>query len=494
MIPHMRQPGDEFGRELRTLRKAHGFGTVALSEAVGRGRNFIGRWERDAMAIPRRDVLLRVIEVLRLTDAERGTLLRLADQRALPDGKPAALQPSIDPDETLLHALLTVGHDWPSEPDRPNPQSERVQPLIDAVAWVLAEIAATIDTDILPPMNIRWPEPLVRLGIVPEPTQAVDLIDIPDAVVNEEMPFVGDMTEPVTREDAKTQSIAMARAYRRVLFSDIDRARALVAHVENWAFDRSQVLSNAVSVQFRSRRVHESHGFIDVTAARVIVVARRSLARRLWTMADALWCCEAEPLDWFSLWSSVFTSTKTLIVYQWGQDVRDSLYAMRSPTWASVVEQTMHEHNLRPGSEQKLQEELYAGELSADSKERLIQNAHRLACIDQTILIKRMRALEVMVMPPDAFTLWNPGDPVPEGHPYYKAGETKLIPKEGITLPTSAATSPDATNPRKAKRATKGKRVKPKAAAKKTRKPKAAVKKASLRTKGNAKAKKRRSK
>lgn len=417
MIPDMHDAPDEFGRLMRRLRKDRGLSLSSLSQSVGLGRNYIGYWERDASIVPRREVLLHVVTALKLTDQEARELLRLADLRGSTEATRHLHHSAVDPDANLLEALLTIEHAWPSQPPTPHVRSERAQPLIDSAAWVLAH-AAAVDTDILPAINIRWPDSLIQLGVVPKPATGIELIEIPEEILAEEMPFVGQLAEPVTREDAKTQSIAMARVYRRVFFWDTGRARAIAEHVERWDHDKSQALHNAVSFRFHTLGMHERHGFTDITTDRVISVARRSLAKNLWTMAGADWCCEADGADWYSLWSSVFTSTKLLTSYQLGDHIRDSVYAMRSPTWADVIAETMRSHNLTPGSEKQIEEQLYAGELSAESKDRIIQNAHRLACVDQTILIKRVRALEAMILPPDKWTLW-------------KAGETKLILEDG---------------------------------------------------------------
>lgn len=458
MMRKMKQPGDEFGTELRRLRKARGIGAVSLSGKVGRGANYVGELERNVNAIPRRDVLLRMVEKLELSGTERERLLKLADRRAAPNGAKDSFTITSDPDANLFEALLRIDHDWPSKPPSPNPRSERAQLLIDAAAWVLAEIAA-VESKILPPFTgIRWPEPLRRLGIVPDVAWEDAFAPAPE-LIEEELPFVGQLTENLTPMDAYTQSIGMARVYRRMLFNNSDATRELVSVLERWEYDRSYSLHDCISLIFRSRAHNEVYGFRDVRSPVIIDVAQRSLALVLWSGGQT----RRKPIPW---WSDLGIHTDramldvfskfSLTNYDLGTGLRQAIVCIRSRVWPYEAETIRLRAGYDANKVGDVEGELRVGELSEETHNSIVGNYWHLGGIEQQVLLHHARSMEARVPAPDVYVLWKPGKPFPEGHDHWKPGETTLTPRDtGLSKLVAEIRKPAVRKSRKSKAAAK---------------------------------------
>ncbi len=446
------QPCDPFGQLLSDLRKDRRFSARRLSQALGLSEAYIYKWEHEPRIRITRTVLERVVTELAASDSERRELFRLADLRDAPETAKHLYEsaPDADSDRNLLDALLDVPHDWPSQPTTPTTRSERAQLLIDAAAWALAELACD-RTDLLPPFtHIRWPEPLRRLGIVPEVDSAV-AIDPPAGLLEQELPFIDQLAEPVTNIDAFTQSLGMARVYRRMLFSDSKRASDAAGLLDSWQYDRVQSLSKCVSLRFGRLALHEASGAQDVDCKTVASAAMRSLACHLWTAGQIRrrklnWWCGYESIDAMAL---VGLTSRPEHNWNYGcaSGLRDSVYIMRSRIWPYALTAIRRQFQIDPGGQSELEEQLRQLHLDDSMRAQIGSNAWLFASVDPKVLSSYVRALDAALPPPDEHDLWKPGMPYPEGHPFWKAGETELVYKPGMEPPSDRKTR----SPRKAK-------------------------------------------
>ena len=403
----MRQPADQFASYLRRLRQERGWGSTTLSKAVGRSRTYLGVWERDAGAVPKRDVLDRVAEVLELSKTDRNELLRLAASRST--GSLVGYSGAVDPDANLLSALLEVEHDWPSEPSRPNPRSERAQLFIASAAWALAEAVAT-RTTILPPFSaIRWPRRLSQLGIVPDLMRNPSAIPVPKELVEEEMPFVDELTAPPTPADTYTQSLAMARIYRRLLFSDFARARQAAELLQHWSYDLSQPLAECTTLRFRLTDIHEHHGLKDVSCDVVSSLSRRSLACYLWVEGNrptkgkkpAGWYAKAEHCDWVALSTIAGAFPAKLISYEIGQDFRNASYITNSSIFDGILGAIRATMGVKAQSQQSIEDKLRGSPDGWIGDDPVGVKPWLLSGVDPHLLAARGRALLSFVPDPN---------------------------------------------------------------------------------------------
>ena len=406
MIAGMREPVDQFGRRLRELRKARGMTADKLSRQIGGYKTLAGNLEREHRAVSRQ-VLHKIADALDLSPAQHQELLRLAALRQVPDDLKDQFAPPSDPDSNLLTALLEIDHEWPSEPPEPNPRSERAQLLLDAMAWLLAERTQWRKDILVPFTGIRWPEPLVRLGIVGDGCVSREVnargearhpIDIPESLLREELPFVDQLKEPITPLDGATQSRGMARVYRRLLFSDPDRARAVVGTLEHWAYDRTQQTAERIDFRFvdTARRPSYPSPEYDIGCRVISIAQERRLAFSLWHMDLAIekfgtpppWYCQWDPADWVALQTIGFVDRTNVQQWQHRQRVRDAWY-MLLHGFSSVLESMREEFGVELGSEPELEEELKACELSPEMKQRVMAAPWRLAAIEDDHVLKR---------------------------------------------------------------------------------------------------------
>lgn len=362
-------PCDAFGEYLANLRKQRGISARGLSQALGLSEAYIYKWEHESRVRVTRTVLERVVTELDVSEDERQELFRLADLRDAPETAKHLYESSQagDPDRNLLHALLEIEHDWPSEPSTPNPHSTRARLLLDAASWPLARIAAHCTEALRPFAHVRWPQPLIDLGIVPA-VDSEEAIAIPDALVEEELPFVHLLKDPVTPKDVDTQSLAMARTYKRLLFSDAQRARAALEPVQRWSYDRTQDLAECLSITFKTTDIDKKAGFQDVTCSVVEAVGHRDLAKYLWVMGNDLpgdqpparWYAKATESDTAAMNALAYLFPAELKSYELGQNLRDAFYCVRSASWATAQQSLCKHYGMEYGSAPKLESELRA--------------------------------------------------------------------------------------------------------------------------------------
>jgi hypothetical protein len=302
--------------------------------------------------------------------------------------------PAFEADQNLLTALLERPHDWPSEPPSPTARSERARLLIDAMAWHLATHRGNA---ILLFEDLLWPEPLIRLGIAAGPNATfprLASIEIPEALVRQELPFVDQLKHPLTPLDGATQSRGMARAYRRFLFGDLERTRQVVADVSHWTYDRHQESSERISIKPDER--WPTLGVEDVNCRIMARAAERVLSVCIWHDTNALqpkdpfpWYCEWDPSDWVALQTVGFLDVGKLSAYQNRQRLRDARYVIDDVAWPYVMKSMREEFKIEFGTERDLEKQLQALELTKAMRRKIMAEPWRLSGVLDFFLVKR---------------------------------------------------------------------------------------------------------
>lgn len=409
MIRPMRVPPDEFGKYLRSLRKKRGVPADRLSLTLGKSKVYVGDWERKANLRPNREVLIRVAEVLQLTEPERRKLFRLADQRSAPQMVMLQNPFGADANANLLHELLQIdGHEWAAEPKEPTPEHQPESELLEAVGWVLARHAAT--TDILPPFtHIAWPEELVRIGALPPVDKAV----FPDGAPEQhQIPyslFTGGPIKRLELEDIANHSVVMAHAYRDLLFGDSDRTRDIVKVLQWWSC-RSDGLTTRLTMRFRTTDIQEAYGVDDVDMDVVSAVGERSLAFYLWLFwrkgrtqkPPPLWFCDLDSSDVNALTTVGRAHPHTLRTRHDRGALRDALYTMQSPFWPCVLLMLRTHYNVSEGSEHDLEQELKTVPLGDATRLRILSEPWRLSVVDPRRVVDYLCSLNGMPLDDDA--------------------------------------------------------------------------------------------
>jgi transcriptional regulator with XRE-family HTH domain len=398
----MRQPPDEFGRYLRSLRRSRRLSADRLSVKVGRKKTYIGDWERKPNLRPNPEVLLRVADELELSDPERRKLLRLADERN-PVRAVALSNPfAVEADANLLHALLQVeGFDWPGKPREPSPENEPESELVEAIGWVLARYAAT--TGVIPLADIGWPPALVKLGVFPPidkkrfPTGEPEELGLPYEA------FIEGSTDRLSPEAVLHQSIVVANAYRHLLFDNLDRTHAIVNELQHWSC-RYDGLSTRLSLKFRRTDHQELWGFDDVDLGVVSEASERSLAFYLWiwwrwkkkSKRTAQWFCEIAQSDWLALSTVGRAHPDSLRTYQQRRVLRDALFAMEIGYWPVALTIIREAHGIAEGSEPELEKELSAVPLSDAARLRILSEPWRLAAVNPEVIVQYLKSMNAL--------------------------------------------------------------------------------------------------
>lgn len=411
----VREPHDEFASFLMRLRKGRGVSARKLSQSLGFNEAYVYQWEHEPRRV-NREVLDRIARLLEATPTERRDLFRLADMRGAPDSVKHLYDAQVDPDQTLLEAILERPHNWPSEPPVPNAHSERAQPLLDAMAWTLAKLASRENAGVLDPFtDIMWPRQLRDCAILSTAIPDNNPVAMPQAIVEQELPFIDQLRLPVSAMDAATQSIAMARAYRRLLFSDRERARKLAESIEFWEYDRHQLLSEAVSIRLSESDLNDKFGMTDVSCRVVASVTRRSLAGILWLFCNGqcqiegreaelryrAWHCVIEPEDWTTLSMASWIESRHLESFHNAQELRDSIARMKTWAWPFVVRQICEMHNVKYGSDHALIKKLNESVYGDSFHRELRQDPWRLAAVPPDALLRKLQAYNMLVPPFD---------------------------------------------------------------------------------------------
>ena len=398
MIARMREPVDQFGRRLRELRKARGLAANELSAKARVSRTFVSKWEREPRIV-NKAILQRVAAALNLSEAEHAELSRLAVLRQVPDELKDQLTPHSDPDSNLLTALLEIDHEWPSEPPDPNPRSERTQLLLDAVAWPLIFAYAASEYRWGPQAwHLQWPETIARLWHVREEKNPKPRIYMPEAILREEAPFLDQIGDARTLLDATTQSIGMARVYRRALFADLDRTRALVSdRVKFWAYDRLQHLAESATLESYTPDATDAWDFADVSCRVAAFVGERDVARSLWYSLVAFlhdpWHCEWQAFDWLALQTIAMADTRILKHSFWDrQHVRDALFIFHAESWAEVTYTLRSRFGDGRNTKNDLESQLEAGVLEDDMRRLIAAEPWRVAAVDRQLLIRYLKS------------------------------------------------------------------------------------------------------
>lgn len=394
-IPDMaKPPTDDLGRFLAKLRESRGLSGLALANETGIGQTLIHRWEKTTRRV-NRELLAKLADGLKLSADERRELFRLADLRDAPESARDLYREAPDPDGNLLQALLEVPRErreWPAEPPNPNPQSERAQLLIDAVAWVLAhrEALSFRQAEVLPVDSIRWPDKLIKLGIKREPDPATECVEIPEGLLREEMPFLDQLEHPVTALDNETQSLGAARVYRRLLFATLDRARRAASKIAFWSYDRSQELSDCLRLTFTDH----CHSVLDVSASVVSESLERRTASHVWFSAATKYEAyitgfyhRLRPIDWMVLQAVALTDRARLKSYADGQVLRDAAFVLSSGAinWRAMREQ----YGIEEGSEPDIEAQLATGIMDVPTRQRIAMEPWRLAGVKDDRVIGR---------------------------------------------------------------------------------------------------------
>ncbi|MCK4624893.1 MAG: helix-turn-helix transcriptional regulator [Phycisphaerae bacterium] len=399
MIATMREPVDQFGRKLRGLRKARGVTGDGLSRQIGGYKTLVGKLEREPRAVSP-EVLRKIAGALTLSPAEFQELSRLAALRYIPADFVGQYPPVPDPDQNLLAALLEVDHEWPNQPTEPNTQSQSIRSLIDAVAWVLLNLERQGSS--LPPAifgRLRWPEPITKLGLMPEP-RCADPIDIPLAIIRQELPAVDRLRIPETDAESEAFYLALGRALRRTLFSDTACVAKLVRWMPFWSYERAPELAGVVRLYAhrgceplieRSLIDQIKDGpFINDISARVVAdVAERtgaswlrycgrvSLKRHGGRNVEWAPCFDAGPMGLATLHAIGLSQTMHYETYGEGQSLRDAAYLIwhGSPWFKRIAEK----HGFTVGSDPALDEQLRRGRLDETMLQKLAAQPARLA-------------------------------------------------------------------------------------------------------------------
>ncbi|MCK4626265.1 MAG: helix-turn-helix domain-containing protein [Phycisphaerae bacterium] len=411
MIAGMREPVDAFARKLRELRKARGVTAHELSASAGVTKTYIGKWERERRQV-NKAILQEVAEVLNLLPHERRELFMLADLRATPDAARDLYQVAADPDTNLLQALLGIDHEWPNQPTEPNTQSQPTRLLIDAVAGVL--LGLELPECIFPSgifNRLQWPEPITKLGLMPEPLaklrllpkrQCADPIDIPLAIIRQELPAVDRLRVPETAAESETFYLALGRALRRTLFSDTARVAELLRRMPFWSYERAPELTGVVRLYvYRGSRsladLIKDGPFINDISVRVVAeIAERNGASCLRNCGRAsLKRYGGRNVEWPLRFDAGFVELATLHAiglsqtmhyetYGEGQSLRDAAYLTRyDDLWFKRVAE---KHGFTVGDDPALEEQLRRGRLDEAMLQKVAAQPARIAAASVTAI------------------------------------------------------------------------------------------------------------
>jgi len=275
--PVSKEACDEFGRYLAELRMVQAVSARALSQKLGLNETYVYQLERKPTRVTV-DTLETLSEALELDYYEKGQLFRLAISRNAPW---AGDLTASDPQESLLHSLLDVEHGWRTKSDEINARYGRAAPLVDAVAWLLAKLAVFgADTGQKP--AIHWPEETYRAIAADRPRFRKGALVIHDDDLRREWPDF-DATEGFPgAEQAWRYSMAMARAFRRALLTDVERLERLVRLIRYWSFDRTPELFDCVTVVLDGEHVRPEHDLLDVHYQVACEADMSFVARTLW--------------------------------------------------------------------------------------------------------------------------------------------------------------------------------------------------------------------
>ncbi|GJM25066.1 MAG: hypothetical protein DHS20C16_14810 [Phycisphaerae bacterium] len=243
----------------------------------------------------------------------------------------------------LFESLLAVPHQshFVFEPSQFG--SDDAGHIIDAIGWVLANIASTSE-DFLPPFtDVSWPAELVRLGIVES------YVNVPprnkSLTVSWDQLTSGIKADPddLNKECVIGLSRAMADQYRDLLFRDRKSTAKLVDLIESWEHHYISVFEYTLTVNFKRTTDNERFGFRDVRQEVVSRYAHDQLALHLWTegrnpKSNAPgWTTDFDLNEYVTLHRIAAANPISIFSFEEARLLYDAEYMIQSPTWTYVL-------------------------------------------------------------------------------------------------------------------------------------------------------------
>ena len=273
----VREPTDEFGRQLRRLRKQKGWASTALSEAVDRHRTYVAQWERTIQPV-NKQTLHKVCRVLDLTEAEQQLLLHLANQRGLPDSIKTPYVAEGQLQLNVRQALDGVEHQLPT-----GVSDLALLAFTECAGWVLSRYAAHRPGG-YEVHRLIWPDAIYRLRIVDPSWRPDATIEIPPQLT-ERWAADADKLKDYTDDDAWIIGRAMAETYRQWFLGDLNRCCQAAQALRRWSLAENMEVGAVATLVFGDIDV-QWLGVPGVRCETATPNARRALAALLFDLTN----------------------------------------------------------------------------------------------------------------------------------------------------------------------------------------------------------------